>query len=59
MEIEKTTAKTLSNRIGIVLEEYRNCLLAADDMVTLRLRQKIQSDLNSKNDMLQTLENNS
>ena len=48
MGIDKSTAVNLANKVGVVLEEYQNCLIAACDMVKLRLRQKIESDFNAK-----------
>ena len=48
MGIDKSTAVNLANNVGIVLEEYQNCLIAASDMVKLRLRQKVESDFNAK-----------
>ena len=59
MDIDKSTAVNLANKVGVVLEEYQNCLIAANDMVKLRLRQKIKSDFNSKNKLIDNLEENS
>ena len=61
MGIDKSTAVNLANKVGVVLEEYQNCLIAAGDMVKLRLRQKIESesDFNAKYKLIENLEENS
>ena len=59
MGIDKSTAVNLANKVGVVLEEYQNCLIAACGMVKLRLRQKIESDFNAKNKLIENLEENS
>ena len=50
--IDKQTARNLPDKIEIILEEYQNCQLAAEDLVRLRTRDKLNSyakDLESTN----------
>ena len=54
--IDKQTAKCLTDKIEMILEEYQNCQLAAEDLVWLRIRDKLNSyakDLESTNKQLE------